>query len=40
MADYDLVVAGGTVVTPSDMFQADIGVVDGRNERSTRTDCW
>jgi dihydropyrimidinase len=30
MADYDLVVAGGTVVTPSDMFQADVGVIDGR----------
>ena len=30
MADYDLVVAGGTVVTASDMFQADVGVVDGR----------
>src|ERR1700748_3562053 len=30
MADYDLVIAGGTVVTPSDMFQADVGVVDGR----------
>ena len=27
MADYDLVVAGGTVVTPADMFQADVGVV-------------
>src|ERR1700761_498596 len=30
MADYDLVIAGGTVVTPADMFQADVGVVDGR----------
>ena len=30
MADYDLVIAGGTVVTPSDMFLADVGVVDGR----------
>ena len=30
MADYDLVIAGGTVVTPSDIFQADVGVVDGR----------
>jgi dihydropyrimidinase len=27
MADYDLVIAGGTVVTPADMFQADVGVV-------------
>src|ERR1700759_2291343 len=30
MADYDLVIAGGTVVTPSDMFTADVGVTDGR----------
>lgn len=30
MADYDLVVAGGTVVTASDMFQADVGIVGGR----------
>ena len=30
MPDYDLVIAGGTVVTPADMFQADIGVKDGR----------
>jgi dihydropyrimidinase len=30
MADYDLVISGGTVVTPYDMFQADVGVVDGR----------
>src|SRR5271166_22349 len=30
MADYDLVIAGGTVVTPSDIFQADVGVADGR----------
>ncbi|WP_428537772.1 dihydropyrimidinase [Rhodopila sp.] len=27
MADYDLVVTGGTVVTPAEMFQADVGVV-------------
>jgi len=27
MADYDLVIAGGTVVTPSDMFRADVGVM-------------
>ena len=27
MADYDLVVTGGTVVTPADTFQADVGVV-------------
>jgi dihydropyrimidinase len=30
MADYDLVIAGGTVVTPSDMFAADVGVLDGK----------
>ncbi len=30
MADYDLVIAGGTVVTPADMFQADVGVSAGR----------
>ena len=30
MADYDLVIAGGTVVTPSDMFAADVGVTGGR----------
>ena len=30
MADYDVVIAGGTVVTPADMFQADIGIADGR----------
>ncbi len=30
MADYDLVVVGGTVVTPADMFRADIGIADGR----------
>jgi dihydropyrimidinase len=30
MADYDLVVAGGTVVTPADMVRADVGIVDGK----------
>jgi dihydropyrimidinase len=30
MADYDLVVAGGTVVTSSDLFRADVGIVGGR----------
>ncbi len=30
MADYDLVVAGGTVVTQSDMFRADIGIIGER----------
>jgi dihydropyrimidinase len=30
MPDYDLVIAGGTVVTPADMFRADIGIAGGR----------
>ncbi len=30
MPDYELVVAGGTVVTGQDVFRADIGVRDGR----------
>ncbi len=30
MADYELVIEGGTVVTPSDMFRADIGIARGR----------
>ena len=30
MSDYDLVITGGTVVTPADMFRSDIGIVDGR----------
>lgn len=30
MADYDLVVRGGTVVTGSDTMRADIGIRDGR----------
>ena len=30
MAEYDLVIAGGTVVTPADMFPADIGIVGER----------
>ncbi|HEX3991388.1 MAG TPA: amidohydrolase family protein, partial [Acetobacteraceae bacterium] len=29
MPDYDLVIAGGTVVTPADMFRADIGITGG-----------
>src|ERR1700733_2470007 len=43
MAEYDLVITGGTVVTPADMFLADVGVVDGRiaaigyDLRGTRT---
>jgi len=30
MADYDVVIAGGTVVTPADMFDADVGIVGDR----------
>ena len=30
MADYELVVAGGTVVTAADVFRADVGIVGGR----------
>jgi dihydropyrimidinase len=30
MADYDLVIAGGTVVTAADMIQADVGVIGER----------
>src|SRR4051795_3715915 len=30
MADYDLVVAGGTVVTPADMVRADVSIANGR----------
>lgn len=30
MSDYDLVIEGGTVVTPADMFRSDIGIADGR----------
>jgi dihydropyrimidinase len=30
MPEYDLVVAGGTVVTPADMFRSDIGIANGR----------
>lgn len=30
MADYDLVIAGGTVVTPADTFRADVGVQGDR----------
>jgi dihydropyrimidinase len=43
MSDYDLVIAGGTVVTPADMFRSDIGIADGRIQaigfglRGTRT---
>ena len=32
MANYDLIVRGGTVVTESDQFQADIGIRGGRIE--------
>ena len=30
VADYELVIAGGTVVTAADMFRADVGIADGR----------
>src|SRR6516225_7094385 len=30
MADYDLVIRGGTVVTAADTYRADVGVRDGR----------
>src|SRR3984885_9235798 len=30
MADYDLVIRGGTVVTAADTFRADVGIRDGR----------
>ena len=30
MADYELVIAGGTVVTATDMCRADVGIRDGR----------
>ena len=30
MADYELVIAGGTVVTAADQFRADVGIRDGR----------
>jgi dihydropyrimidinase len=30
MAEYDLVVRGGTVVTAAEVFQADVGIREGR----------
>ena len=30
MPDYDLVIEGGTVVTPADMFRSDIGIAHGK----------
>ena len=30
MAEYDLVVRNGTLATASDVFRADLGVIDGR----------
>ncbi|MEL7527850.1 MAG: dihydropyrimidinase, partial [Pseudomonadota bacterium] len=30
MADYDLIIKGGTVATATDTFRADIGIRDGR----------
>ena len=30
MAEFDLVIRGGTVVTAADTFRADVGVREGR----------
>ncbi|MDX1605385.1 MAG: hypothetical protein R3202_04280, partial [Candidatus Competibacterales bacterium] len=30
MADFDLVIRGGTVATAAEVFRADIGIRDGR----------
>src|SRR5260370_9410396 len=30
MAEYDMVVGNGTLSTASDVFRADIGIIDGR----------
>ena len=30
MSEYDLVVAGGTIVTASDVYRADVGIVGDR----------
>jgi dihydropyrimidinase len=30
MSDHDLVIKGGTIVTPADMFRSDIGIANGR----------
>ncbi|HUZ64245.1 MAG TPA: dihydropyrimidinase, partial [Acetobacteraceae bacterium] len=30
MAEFDLVVRGGTVVTAAETFRADVGIKDGR----------
>ena len=47
MPDYDLIIRGGTVVTASDQFRADIGVRAGRIaalaeslERRPGAGCW
>ena len=37
MTDYDLIVRGGTVVTETDQFPADIGIIGGRIETIGRT---
>ena len=51
MAEFDLVIRGGTVVTAADTFRADVGIrdgriaalgekLDGRRRCSTPAACW
>lgn len=51
MAQFDLAIRGGTIVTASDEFRADIGIrdgrivsiadrIEGRPRRSMRRACW
>ena len=37
MADYDLVIRGGTVVTAADTYRADVGVREAASPRSARS---
>jgi len=37
MAEYDMVVRNGTLSTASDVFRADIGIIDGRIATSRKT---
>ncbi len=30
MSEFDLIVRGGTIATASDVFKADLGILDGR----------
>ena len=39
MADYDLVIRGGTVVTAADTYRADVGVRE-RPHRRDRRASW